>query len=165
MAADYDQEETQMSIYKVKGVGGELEVFEDRLTITPKGVLGLMNKGLKGTKTIPFSSITAIQHKKAGLTSGYLQFTLPGGNESRGGVFAAASDENTFMYSSASDNKLIEEIKAYIEERIRELKTPGATSTTSSVADELAKLAGLRDQGILTDEEFAKAKQRLLGGA
>ena len=32
-----------------------------------------------------------------------------------------------------------------------------------SVADELAKLAGLRDQGILTDEEFRVQKDRLLG--
>ncbi len=35
-----------MSVYKLKGVGGELEVFDDKLTIAPKGVLGMMNKGL-----------------------------------------------------------------------------------------------------------------------
>ena len=31
-------------------------------------------------------------------------------------------------------------------------------------ADELTKLAGLRDQGILSDEEFQSAKARLMGG-
>ena len=56
-----------MSIYKVRGVGGELEVFEDKVVITPKGVMG----GLGGILSIPFGSITGIDHKKAG-------FVLPG---------------------------------------------------------------------------------------
>jgi hypothetical protein len=33
-----------------------------------------------------------------------------------------------------------------------------------SVADEISKLADLRAQGVLTEEEFAAAKQRLIGG-
>ena len=33
-----------------------------------------------------------------------------------------------------------------------------------SVADELAKLAQLRDAGVLDDDEFAAQKKRLLGG-
>ena len=36
-----------MSVYKVRGVGGELEVFEDKVTIAPKGALGFLTKGLK----------------------------------------------------------------------------------------------------------------------
>ncbi|MBA2624505.1 MAG: SHOCT domain-containing protein, partial [Acidimicrobiia bacterium] len=32
------------------------------------------------------------------------------------------------------------------------------------VADQLRKLASLRDEGILSDEEFAAQKARLLGG-
>ena len=34
--------------------------------------------------------------------------------------------------------------------------------TSSSVADELAKLAALKAQGILTDEEFSRQKSKLL---
>ena len=67
-----------MSVYKVRGVGGELEVFEDKVTLAPKGALGFLTKGLKGTKSIPFESITGIQHKKAGIaTNGYIQFSMP----------------------------------------------------------------------------------------
>lgn len=36
-------------------------------------------------------------------------------------------------------------------------------SSTSSTADELQKLAQLRDQGVLTDEEFAAQKAKILG--
>ncbi|MEW5871452.1 MAG: tetratricopeptide repeat protein [Chloroflexota bacterium] len=68
-------------IYTMRGVQDLLEVYEDKVAITPKGVLGFLNKGLKGTKMIPFISITAIQFKKPGMTNGYLQFTLSGGNE------------------------------------------------------------------------------------
>ena len=36
-------------------------------------------------------------------------------------------------------------------------------STSTSGADELVKLAGLRDQGVLTDAEFAEHKAKILG--
>ena len=150
-----------MSVYKVRGVGGELEVFEDKVTLAPKGAFGFLTKGLKGTKSIPFESITGIQHKKAGIaTNGYIQFSMPGGNESRGGLIAATSDENSFMYRRG-DNAVIQEIKEYIERRTKEMR--GRPSSSNNMAEELTKLADLRKQGILSEEEFGKAKQRLIG--
>jgi hypothetical protein len=41
--------------------------------------------------------------------------------------------------------------------------TPSSPVNTTSIADELTKLAQLRDSGILSDSEFASAKARLLG--
>ena len=152
-------------VYNMKGVQDLLEVFEDKVTITPKGILGFMNKGLKGTKSIPFTSITAIQFKEAGAVfSGFLQFTIPGGNESRGGVFSAASDENSFMFANKNNNELAIKIKEYIEGNVRELQTPShiASQSTTSLADELKKLASLRDSGILSEQEFQTAKIRLI---
>lgn len=149
------------------GVGGLLEVYEDKLAISPKGVLGLMNKGLKGTKTIPFFSISGIQFKKSGgLTNGYLQFTIAGGNESTGGLFAAVSDENSFMF--AGQNDLALRVKDYIEKRMHELRMPQpvqvqVTNNSTSVADELMKLADLKAKGILSDDEFQAAKRKLIG--
>ena len=90
-------------IFQMEGVGETLVVYSDKLEITPRGVLGFMAKGLKGTKTIPFFSITSIQFKQSGFTSGYLQFTIPGGNESRNGIFDAAIDENTFMFTGQNE--------------------------------------------------------------
>jgi hypothetical protein len=45
-------------------------------------------------------------------------------------------------------------------------RTTSAVAATepSSVADELAKLAGLREAGHLTEDEFAAQKARVLGG-
>lgn len=149
------------AMFKVLGRQDEMEVFHDKLTITPKGVLGFMNKGLKGTKTIPFSSITGIQYKKPGLTAGYIQFTIPGGNESKGGVLSAASDENTFMFGPKI-NDVVVEVKDFIEKRINEGRLPAAAQTASA-ADEIRKLAELKGQGVLSEEEFSNAKKKLLG--
>jgi hypothetical protein len=150
-----------MSIYKVRGVAEDMEVFEDKLTITPKGALGLMTKGLKGTKTILFVSIAGIQYKKPGIASGYIQFTIPGGNESQGGVFAAASDENTFMFTDEVDDVVLE-VKEFIEKKIKEARQP-AEHPGAGAADEIRKLAQLKEEGFLSAEEFAGAKKKLLG--
>jgi hypothetical protein len=42
------------------------------------------------------------------------------------------------------------------------IREVASTSTTDSTADELAKLARLRDQGVITETEFAQQKTVLL---
>ena len=59
------------------------------------------------------------------------------------------------------DNAVIQEIKEYIERRTKEMR--GRPSSSNNMAEELTKLADLRKQGILSEEEFGKAKQRLIG--
>jgi hypothetical protein len=126
-------------------------------------MLGFLNKGLKGTKTIPFTLIIAIQVRKADLfANGYLQFTIPGGIESRGGLFAAASDENTFVFRVENDgNQRAAEIKDYIETKVQDVRIPRQTATLS-LSEELQKLATLKAQGVLSESEFDAAKKRLL---
>ncbi|MBK7393424.1 MAG: SHOCT domain-containing protein [Chloracidobacterium sp.] len=151
-------------IYSMKGVQDLLEVFEDRVTITPKGVLGFLNKGMKGTKEIPFHSIVAVQFKESGsVISGYIQFTIPGGNESKGGVRAATKDENTFMFAGKANNAIVIEIKNSIDSAVHKLRTPQSNQPAASLPDELLKLAKLKEDGILSDEEFQAAKKRLIG--
>jgi hypothetical protein len=151
------------SVYNMKGVQDELEVFDDKLTITPKGVLGMLNKGFQGTKTIPFSSITAIQFKQAStFISGYLQFSIFGGRESTGGILAAATDENSFMFKEKNQNELAEKIKNFIEEKIKSQKTSSLVKG-SGPAEEISKLFELKEKGVITEEDFQKAKEKLLG--
>lgn len=152
------------AVYTMKGVQDLLEVFEDRVTITPKGVLGFLNKGIKGTKEIPFTSIVAVQFKEAGAVfSGYFQFTIPGGNESRGGIFAATKDENTFMFAHAKNNAMAKEIKEYINGAIRRSRTPQVAVPAINLSDELQKLVQLKKQGVLSEDEFQAAKKKLIG--
>jgi hypothetical protein len=44
---------------------------------------------------------------------------------------------------------------------MREIRSPKSV-TSSSLSDELSKLADLKFQGILSDEEFQAAKRRLI---
>lgn len=70
-----------------------IKVTDDSISIIRKGFINLVNQGIKGEKTIPFKNISAVQLKKPGMSNGYIQFTLLGGNESRGGILAATKDE------------------------------------------------------------------------
>jgi len=150
-------------VHKIVGPLGQLEVFEDKVTITATGVTGFLMRGLKGTKTIPFHSISAIQFKRGGAVRGFIQFTIPGGIESNRGAFDAVVDENTFLFDEESNTEA-EIVRSYIESRMKEIRTPKpAKSQATSLGDELTKLATLKSQGLLTDEEFQAAKKRLIG--
>jgi len=152
------------AVFEMKGPNSFLQAYETHVAISPRGILGLMGKGLKGTKELPYRSIVAVQFKDAGAVfSGFLQFTIAGGNESKGGLFAAANDENTFMFAEKKNNEQARLIKEYIDGRITALHSHQPMQSGASLSDELAKLASLRDQGVLSDAEFVNAKARLIG--
>lgn len=142
-----------------KGVNGQIELSGNKVIIRRKGALSFLSQGLKGDKEIMISSISSIQFKKPGVTNGYIQFTFMGGKEAKGGVFQAASDENTVMFN-AKQQPDFERIKEEIENR---MQAGSVTSSTLSDADEIAKFADLRDKGVLTEEEFQQKKKQILG--
>lgn len=150
------------------GKAGTLQLVEapDRVRIVRKGALARMTHGSKGDKEILVSRITSIQFKKPStVTSGYIQIGFSGGKESKGGVFDAAKDENTVMFS-AKQVPAFEGIKAEIERRMDvRSKTSMAPQVLqqASKADEIMRLAELRDQGVLSEEEFSAAKKKILG--
>lgn len=141
--------------------GGVVELLDNSLVIRRKGVLSALNQGLKGEKRIPYSSITSVQFKEVGFTTGYIQFGVLGGRESRAGVWDAVKDENTVLFTKEASNDF-RRLRDLVEERIR--GGPAAQSSTPqiSVTEELTRLADLRDRGVLTDEEFQEQKRRLL---
>lgn len=150
-----------MDVINAKGVNGQMTVNDDTVVITRKGALAFMTRGLKGDKTIPLDRISAVQMKNAGtLTNGYLQLTLSGGNESRGGLMDATKDENSVMFNKKQQPEF-DAVKTAIEERRRAMRAPAAAAPDPM--EQLAKAAELHKAGILTDEEFAAKKKQLLG--
>lgn len=144
-----------------KGYNGTL-VLTNSGVVIKRGAKGFLLGGgmLRGDKSIPYSSIVAVQLKKAGMTAGYLQLTLMGGSEAKGGLFQSAIDENSINFHSAfggNNNELFAEAKEIIEKKIHQ------TKGQNSDADDLEKYAQLRDKGILTEEEFQAKKKQLLG--
>lgn len=83
-----------------KGVNGQVELYDNKVCIHRKGVLGFLTQGLKGDKNIMISSISSIQFKNAGaMFNGYIQFAFMGGQEAKGGIFQGTQDENTVMFT------------------------------------------------------------------
>jgi len=149
-------------LYELKGINGQLELYEDKIVIKRKGVLSKMTQGFfKGDKTIYINQITAIQVKPGTLwTNGYIQITVPGGLESKKGLFDATQDENTVIFTK-KNNELVDQIKSKIEELISRQHTGYINQL--SPADEVRKYKELLDDGLITQEEFEKKKKQLLG--
>lgn len=140
-----------------KGVGGSIELREDRLVIRRTMVLGLLFHGLKGEKVIPYSSISAVQFKRAGMVRGYIQFTLGGGKENTNGLFDATKDENSLLFD---DNETFEKAREFVEQRIG---SGASRPQHASPVDALDKLASLVEKGLITREEFDEQKSKLFG--
>lgn len=145
-----------------KGYNGTI-ILTDAGVIIKRGAKGFLFGGgmLRGDKTIPYTSIVAVQLKKAGMVAGYLQLTLKGGSEAKSGLMQSTTDENTVNFH-ARKNKDFHEAKEKIEARISQ--TSGSQQSRSS-ADELEKLAALKEKGILSQAEFDNEKAKILGSS
>ena len=147
-----------------EGYGATVTVADDIVSIKRKGAMAFSLHGLKGEKRIPFSSIAAVQFKPSGvLTSGYIQFSVIGGNEGRGGLIEATKDENSVIFKGKKQTAEFERLRKLVEDGARRSKMPVSQVAAMSKADELAKLADLLDRGLLTRPEFDQQKAILFG--
>ncbi len=142
------------------GVNGQLELYADKIIIKRKGVLSKLTQGFtKGDKTIYIKQISGIDFKLGGnVVNGFIQFTLPGGNEKKGGAFQATQDENTVMFKKKDNDFAIK-----LKEKVEELMNTDIESKKSiSNADEIRKYKELFREGIISEKEFNIKKQELL---
>ena len=150
------------------GYNGQIDVYADRIVINRKGFLGFVSQGFAGEKTIPMSSIQSVQFKDATIAiNGYIQFTVLGGIERRGGVTNAVNDENAVIFtynhrtSAAKVRSIVE--SAILSRSSSPAQPAPASSAPISVADELLKFKQLLDMGVLSQSEFDEQKRKLLG--
>jgi len=170
--ADQFQEQKQQALeqqgilHKLKSLEGSVTLFNDRLEM----------KSLTGTKnhTIPYNKITSVHMKKTGALKKSAAATMTAG-------LSLAATKKTLVINAgglpleidfrteklSSINKAI----AVITERSNSSTNMNNFPTQQTVvnsaplsdADELKKLADLRDSGILTEEEFLAKKNQILG--
>ena len=131
---------------------------------------------------IPYDIITSLKLEK-GLLSSTIRFKAPGlmsstklgmmdsiieGEDDQTGLIEAipkdkAEDLLEIIRSGMQDSRRLAASK---KQKFIELHEPNETMTTSnqseSVADEIRKLAKLKEEGILTDKEFNQMKQDLI---
>jgi hypothetical protein len=150
-------------IMSLKGQNGQIDLYQDKIIIKRSGFFAVLNHGFtKGDKTIFISQITGIQLKLAGLMVGYIQFTVPGGIESKQGIWSAKDDENSVTFYLA-ENDSATQLKEKIEELLHKSRQGTNQTIQVSSADEIKKFKQLLDDGIITNEEFNKKKKELLG--
>ena len=104
-----------------------------------------------------------MQYKETNLmSSGYIQFTISGGNEFSGGVRSALEDENRVVCGFNSETFLA--IKDFIETKIAD-RIDGSyqnSPSSNSIADELTKISKLLENGLITEEEFQTLKSKII---
>jgi hypothetical protein len=150
--------------FTAKGRNGQLTVTTKKLMISRKGAMGFMTHGHAGHKEIDLGQVTSVQFKRPGLgTVGYIQFAFVGGQEAKRGIRQAVDDENTILFSEKveADFAHAKELLDHYREALRN-PVPSAHVQTLTPVEQLEKLAALRRDGLLTDEEFEEQKRRLL---
>lgn len=162
-AADVLTADVSKPLYTIETSDARLLVYKDKVEITRRGFTGFMLHGLAGTKSIPIANIQAVQFKEPdAFTVGFIQFTLPGGIESKKGLFDAIKDENTVRFF-ANQLETARKIKEYIESCILARNVPQSAPQPVSAADEVIKYKQLLDMGAISQEEFDTLKKKLLG--
>jgi hypothetical protein len=153
---------------EVKGHNGTVMFDGHFVSIRRTGFLARATVG-KGEKRIPVASISAVQFKPAGaMVNGFIQFTLPGGNERRSKAGSqstdAAKDENSVLFTKKQMPEFLA-LRDAIEQVIVARATPQHAAPVSAApnpVEQIQQLAALRDQGLLSDAEFDAKKADLL---
>lgn len=151
------------NLRQIDGYTGQVVFDGKTVTISRKGAMAKINFGFAGEKRIPVSNIISVQYKEASaMLNGYIQFATAAG-ESVGSLAAATQDENSVVFTK-SQNSAFAGLREQVESAMSSRNTTGTTyvTTTTSVAEQLEKMAGLLEKGILTQEEFDSQKAKLL---
>ena len=136
-----------------KGTNGLITIDGDWLTIERKGA---------GDRRIPLASITAVEVRQARVfTNGFIRFTVPGSAEFRGGVQSAMRDENAVTFRRGQ-SKGFNMIRAAVEQSIAARAGAPNAAGGHDIPEQIKKLDELRDQKLITDEEFEAKKAELL---
>jgi hypothetical protein len=151
-----------------KGVGGQVGIDDNWVTLRHKGALGVATHGLPGEKRIPIANVTAVTIKEPRLTNGYIHFSLLGSmDRQKGGVFDATRDENSVMFSKGHLAEFVA-VKEHVEARIARGAFGAAAGSPAPVPapptkfEQLKQLGDLRTAGVLNAAEFEAEKQKLL---
>jgi len=141
-----------------EGSNGSVEFVEERIVIRRKGLANVLTQGFQGDKTIPLSSVTAVQFRPAGrVMAGLIQFTILGGREFRGGMLEATKDENAVLFT-AEHQPDFERLRDAVQSR---LGSSGVPHPRKSNVSDIVALANLLERGHITASEFEAEKAKL----
>ena len=159
-------EEDAGVVYKLDGgMTKLLRVYDDRVTLQAKMNLRsfMTSNFFGGVKEIYYDSMIGLQFKEAGaVIAGYIQFETANSHAKDN-----FNSENSFTFdASFLDNATAKQVADFVRGKMRAARqgTPSVQVVQQqSAAEELTKLKGLLDAGVITQEEFDAQKKKLLG--
>lgn len=187
-AIERNAREDEMPVMIITGTydstDGSLIVFDDRCVISKSGIIGgFMAGSLGGAReaTFFFPDITGIEYN-SGILNGVLEIltasysgaatrdfwsgiTNPNRNKSENDPRVSSNTLPLIKPDYIEAKGLIEELRSTIAaaKNTKVVIEGNVNPATPGLADELEKPARLRDSGVLTEEEFAASKAKLLG--
>lgn len=155
---------------------GALVAFKDRCAIVKKGIgTSFMAGSLGGGRvaTFAYRDITAIEYN-SGMVNGVLEILTPSYQGSANkdfwsGAFSSrnsnSNDPHTLSNTLPLSKPIYSQVRSkiqWMQERIAASKHGGSTSSGADTVSQIEKLTELHKSGVLSDKEFAEAKQKLL---
>lgn len=133
---------------------------DKRLIIRNPTMLGMR----ENVEDISYDKITSVKLEK-GLFSSTILIRSPGLSEmsrisQSSGLIAWGRGEDGSI--DALPKEKAEQLVKIIKERMESMKKSSRDTNQISIADELSKLAKLKEDGILSEDEFLKMKQELI---
>jgi hypothetical protein len=93
-----------------------------------------------------------------------LRAAVVGGGAYVAGKHMANKANDQAAYEASQDDRISQLEQQQQGPPPQQAPPPAAPAGGSSVADQLQQIAGLHQQGVLSDDEFAAAKAKILGG-
>ena len=110
------------AIYEVRsGEGLVLSIYDNYLSIKPKGFLGFTRYGFSGERILYYKNITSIQFQKSTfISSGFIEFYCLGyNNQDQGGnITTGANNMNRFTFNN-KNLEVMKEIYSYIQNKLK----------------------------------------------
>lgn len=155
-----------MDIFDLKGATGRIVFDGEQVTILRGGLLGRPAPEAAQLR-LPIAEIVAVGWRPAGLTRGFIRFeTERTRGLARFGRDAAkeAAEENTVAFRARQQPEFAE-LKVAVERALAAGRGDAVpVESAATTTEEIARLSHLVQSGAITQEEFRRAKSRLLGG-
>lgn len=145
---------------KIQSNKDELELAVDKIIIRKRGWANALASGMNGERTIPISSLTAIQLKPGGMiTLGYILFSYAGSKPSMGGIWEATQDPDTVLFGKEL-NAQVADFKAKVEKIMRDSKHAASTNSSPvALTEELRKLVEFKQQGFCHRKNLTRQRK------